>query len=640
MSEKRLNQPATINLNAGPLSALFETSDGFLRNICIGGHEVLNGIYAAIRDENWDTIQPELSQLYIEQHEDSFKVSFQALCRQRHIHYHWKGQIEGSSTGSLTYHFDGLAKSDFMRNRIGFCILHPMSCAGKSIEIEDSDGQIIKGVFPLQISAHQPFMNIKTIRHPVCHDLIAEVKMTGDVFEMEDQRNWTDASYKTYCTPLAIPFPAAVKSNDVVQQSVELNCTGSLSVENLSNVNASVMIGLDLGSESKLPKIGIGDASHQFPISTREFKRLQACRFHHLRVDIDCRKTEVLQKLLKAFKRAEDLKLKLELALFVSLDTDRDMMALTELCHEHQDKIYSILIFNTEEKTTSNHTLENILPFFKRGWPKFLIGSGTNCYFTELNRECPNAGELDFICYSINPQVHAFDNRSLMETLPAQAVTVESARALTSQAVHITPLTLRPRFNPNATGEIADSDPDECPPEVDIRQLRLFSAAWTLGSLKHLSESQAASSTFYELTGWRGIMETEMGSQLPTKFKSRARQVFPMYFIFLALGEFKDCRVIKTNDPDFGIKSLLLSQDNHWRWCLTNTSEKNQKVKLPDLDLKEWKYFRLNESNLLNATSNPEEVWYKDWHVKEAVDNQLEFDLEPYEVIFLDGEKS
>jgi hypothetical protein len=29
----------------------------------------------------------------------------------------------------------------------------------------------------------------------------------GDLFEMEDQRNWTDASFKTYCTPFALPWP-------------------------------------------------------------------------------------------------------------------------------------------------------------------------------------------------------------------------------------------------------------------------------------------------------------------------------------------------------------------------------------------------------------------------------------------------
>ena len=31
--------------------------------------------------------------------------------------------------------------------------------------------------------------------------------MQGDIFEMEDQRNWTDASYKTYVRPLALPWP-------------------------------------------------------------------------------------------------------------------------------------------------------------------------------------------------------------------------------------------------------------------------------------------------------------------------------------------------------------------------------------------------------------------------------------------------
>ena len=31
--------------------------------------------------------------------------------------------------------------------------------------------------------------------------------MEGDTFEMEDQRNWSDASYKTYVRPLALPWP-------------------------------------------------------------------------------------------------------------------------------------------------------------------------------------------------------------------------------------------------------------------------------------------------------------------------------------------------------------------------------------------------------------------------------------------------
>ena len=37
--------------------------------------------------------------------------------------------------------------------------------------------------------------------------VFATVRMEGDAFEMEDHRNWTDASFKTYVRPLALPWP-------------------------------------------------------------------------------------------------------------------------------------------------------------------------------------------------------------------------------------------------------------------------------------------------------------------------------------------------------------------------------------------------------------------------------------------------
>jgi D-apionolactonase len=36
--------------------------------------------------------------------------------------------------------------------------------------------------------------------------LTVTCRMEGDRFEMEE-RNWTDASFKTYCRPLALPWP-------------------------------------------------------------------------------------------------------------------------------------------------------------------------------------------------------------------------------------------------------------------------------------------------------------------------------------------------------------------------------------------------------------------------------------------------
>jgi sensor histidine kinase YesM len=66
-------------------------------------------------------------------------------------------------------------------------------CAGKPCRVERIDGTIIESFFPFYISAHQPFKEMRAVSHRVTEDLEAEVRFEGEVFEMEDQRNWTDA---------------------------------------------------------------------------------------------------------------------------------------------------------------------------------------------------------------------------------------------------------------------------------------------------------------------------------------------------------------------------------------------------------------------------------------------------------------
>src|SRR5262245_40290616 len=67
--------PEPIKLQGGPLSMIFEPELGFLRYIRIGDQEVLRGIYAAVRDRNWGTILPKISDLKIESTRDSFRIS-------------------------------------------------------------------------------------------------------------------------------------------------------------------------------------------------------------------------------------------------------------------------------------------------------------------------------------------------------------------------------------------------------------------------------------------------------------------------------------------------------------------------------------------------------------------------------------
>jgi hypothetical protein len=171
------------------------------------------------------------------------------------------------------------------------------------------------------------------------------------------------------------------------------------------------------------------------------------------------------------------------------------------------------------------------------------VGAGSDANFCELNREHV-LGRLalagaDFVFWPINPQVHAFDHLSLVETLEAQPDTVKTARAFAgTKPLVISPVTLKQRFNPAATGAPPPVPPGELPPQVDPRQMSLFGAAWTLGSLAALSFTGVATTTFFETTGWRGLMETEAGSPLPQKFPSEPGEVFPVFHVFAAIAGF------------------------------------------------------------------------------------------------------
>ena len=63
--------------------------------------------------------------------------------------------------------------------------------------------------------------------HEVTQGVRAELRFAGDLFEMEDQRNWTDGSFKIYGTPLSLPFPVEIRAGDRVRQRVTMSLEGT-----------------------------------------------------------------------------------------------------------------------------------------------------------------------------------------------------------------------------------------------------------------------------------------------------------------------------------------------------------------------------------------------------------------------------
>ena len=628
-----------IHLQAGPLNMLFNPEDGFLRQIRLGGSEVLNGIYAAVRNQNWDTVPPKISALSVQQTAGTFEVAFVASCMQDDAHYEWLGRITGDAAGNINYTFEGQALSSFKKNRTGFCILHPMLLAGSPVTVLHCDGRSEQGRFPHDISAHQPYKDIRSLTHEVSSGIHAEVLMEGDSFEMEDQRNWTDASYKTYCTPLAQPFPVLLKKGETLRQRVALRLHCSTAPAAAGSSSPAIRVSLPEGAEVPLPKLGLGCPDPAMPLHARERVLLQQLRLHHLRVDIKTYEADAASLLARGIAQAQDCGAGVELALFAGADPGAELRRLSTQLMQARAVLCSIIIFQRDHKTTPASDMQTCHDFLRALPLDCPLGGGTNAYFAEYNRQQPPFAGMDFSCFSINPQVHAFDHLSLVETLPAQAVALSCARAMSGgRPVHVTPITLRPRFNPNATAMVEHVDKNSLPPTVDVRQLSLFGAAWTLGSIQQLTHAGADSLTCYETVGWRGLMETRAGAPMPEHFPSAPGQVFAVYHIFRAIADYQGGHVLPSmTSHALILQSLLLARGHERRLILSNTSAQLQCAVLAWENMPDTLEMRhLDELNRGDWLERPEDFWARPGQMLETRRLSVPVSLLPFATVILD----
>lgn len=560
-----------IPLRAGPVSILFDAENVFLRYIRVGPHEVLRGINAPIRNQKWSTVAPKVSNLKVETAEGGFRVTFDVACAEDDLDFRWKGSITGNNKGVVEFGFDGEAHSTFKRNRIGFCVLHPASASGHPWMIETVDGKRSVGEFPKSISPHQPAKNLKAITHEVALGIQARVEFEGDTFEMEDQRNWTDASFKTYCTPLEIPYPVEVLKGTKISQRVKISLTGDLPADHQPASDAVLTLGQ---RRLELPRIGLQVSSEVKNLTGLQLERLKALHLDHLRVDLAISGKSFIEDLRRATHEAKVMDVKLHIGLnfgetpafdrFLEevkvLHPPIDYLLVTDADPNHFSKFYADL------KTVLGHGTK--------------LGISRTTNFVDLNRTRPVNRSIEAVGFAINPQIHAFDHASMIETLPIHADVVNSSREIGNYPQVIGPITLRPQL---VDGKVAPGGPPagRFPTYVDIRQGTDFTAAWTLGSLKYLSDANANSATYFETVGWNGIMDADDVKSRPDGWPSRPGEVFPVYELLREIGEFAGGTVRQVDSSDtLAAVGIALHQKGRLRVMIANLSGEPQTVTL------------------------------------------------------------
>ncbi len=462
-------------LRAGPLSALLEA--GQLRDIRWHGVEAVRGIAYLLRDAAWGTLPVPLTEPEVREGDDGFFVAYQGRSDGPSGRLDLRAVIEGRADGVLRFEVEALALTDVHTNRLGFVLLHPDDAAGSPLRVGHSDGSTEAMTFPGRISPDQPAFDIVSLEHQPVPGMVARVAFEGGVWEMEDQRNWSDASFKTYVRPLAWPRPYVIPAGHRDRQAVVLRLAGEPA--SVPTAPAAAPSG-----RSTMPPLHLRLADgHPVPDSL-PLRGLAQGLILRVRGDApDARRLAAAA----ALAAREGMALAVE-ALFPQRDPEAEAVAC--LAALEGRGVETLLVAATRDLRTrpsgtrpeGEAPLDTTLAALRRGFGE-RIGTGTPAFFTEFNRNPPPAA--DFAFFGINPIVHAADDPSVMETLRTHRAILDSAAALRpGVGLWPGPLAIPPTLNPYGPG-LAQTDgrTRTCLAERDPRHGALFGAAYLLAAV-------------------------------------------------------------------------------------------------------------------------------------------------------------
>ncbi|MGX7874017.1 D-apionate lactonase [Mesorhizobium sp. ORM6] len=506
-----------VRLVAGPLSADF--INGNLRAIRHGGIEVLRAIAYIVRDRDWGTYEPKLTDLVIDQGFDTFSVGYSASCTGPDgSRLGFSAMIAGHADGRLVFDVSALPETDFETNRCGFCILHPIAgLAGSPVKVEHTDGSVVDTKLPLVIDPWQPFKDMRAITHQVRPGVSAECRMEGDTFEMEDQRNWSDASYKTYVRPLALPWPYVLPAGQTNRQTITLRIAGDGKFAGAAPGAKPVRI--EPGEAgAKLPDVGVVIYPEDVESALGRLSLLSELGPQQLLLHYDPAHGHGLDalrahaKLAAAFPAATTL----ECILACAGDLDIELSGVAEMVRRAGLRLDAIAVSPSVDRQSTPPgsvwpacpPLENVYAAARRAFPSIRLGGGMFSYFTELNRKRVPAGALDFVSHCTCPIVHAADDLSVVQSLQALPFITQSTRVIYgAKPYRIGPSTIAMRQNPygdatkdNFHGQriaMANRDP---------RHAGLFAAAWTIGYAARVAPAGLEMLTLSSFTGSFGVL--------------------------------------------------------------------------------------------------------------------------------------
>lgn len=605
-----------------------------------GGVELLRRVYVAVRDERWDTIEGIPSELDIERGEREFTARFTMRHARADLSFEWTGTITGARDGTLCYEFEGEATSAFRYCRIGFCLLHPPDeHAGQRYRGRTPDG-VVEGTLPSEIGPQTFADDVYWPLFPSVHDLDLwlagggrlALAFEGDLFEMEDQRNWTDASFKTYCTPQSLGYPFEATPGQRFWQKVTIRAEGAS--PRRAAAPAVAHVELDLTTVATFPPVGFTLPRERTAHGQSEGALLRLTTPGHLRVDLDLSAPAWRQRLAGATEAAAELGCGLELATF--LDGEHELVLL--LPSLAGVPLERLLLFSRGREVSDPTLTGRGCALAQEAGIVAPVFGGTDLWFAEVNRDHPDVRAMDGLVFSITPQVHTFDEESIAQSLAAQPDTIRTATSFArGKPIIVSPVTLRPR-DPIEAALWTPAEQGPLPFSVDPRQPSLFAAAFTVGSISALAQAGAASLTYYETVGPRGVIPGD--APLPALPASPpAGGAFALFHVFADIAETGTGVAVAASSSSrpAEVVALALRGTGGVRVLLANLTPAAVPATVGPFLASEIRIRTLDEDSAVEAMADPYSFRAREGRLHALTDGVARLELAPFAVARLDA---
>jgi len=572
-----------------------------LRNIKYNNIEILKLISFLVRDKNWNNYSPEI-----------IKTSSYNKDQQLHFEFDLKyGDVEqlevklllSIGSNSVKLIANGKFLTDFWTNRIGFNLLLPLDgVVNQQVIVSKSDQTTETLKYPLIIQPDQPMVKFNNLSYEMFDSIALNIRFDGIHFEMEDQRNWGDASYKIYSGSLLDPFPYKENKNSAFHQEIEITVREkNNSLETISNQN---IIPLNIQEEYAMPKIGIkvDNETNGIDIVNVDF-------VYHL-VDFE-RNTEskpnfnnlpiYLVALIDHTKKVKDIVKDIkDYILSNKISVDKILIC---------PKIY-LNSFQPAGEWPSVPKLGDYYKEAKIQLPDVHIFSGMVTNFTELNRKKPD-GKFDGINFSFTPIVHDASDYGVLDTPNSLKYILHSVNNFSKDTpIHIGPMTLGMHFNPY--GEKLAANIDQVRLEMtdfDPRHDSLIGLNWTIAVFAETLSKNTKFITIASLKGVHGIL-------------TENNQKRPLFYIYEVLLYFKNAKIYKIEKMN-SISGVKLVKEKKMYYLLTNNSSNQTSYILENETLLQESY--LNKNNF-------DQVSKSQFSFLNFADSTKSLSFEPYEI--------